>query len=231
MSHDASAGDKQKRYQNLVAKRKQCHLCGDHGLTNPSICEGGIHDNTRHIGPWTQWQDNLDAELMVVGQDWGGTEYYIEHRGLEADTNTTNKNICELLASVGLTILLPNLPQLTRPLFFTNSVLCLRAGNLTTGTVRSRCFINCSENFLRPQVELVNPKVVVTLGHMAYCSLVKSYGGKPLLRMGDAVQENVQLTERTLLVPVYHPGNNGTRSRSFEVQKEDWKRVKKALEK
>jgi DNA polymerase len=34
-----------------------------------------VYDNQGHIGPWTQWQGNLNAELMIVGQDWGGTEY------------------------------------------------------------------------------------------------------------------------------------------------------------
>jgi hypothetical protein len=33
-----------------------------------------------------------------------------------------------------------------------------------------------------------------------------------------------------VLVPVYHPGNNGTLSRSYEEQKNDWLRVRKALE-
>ncbi len=231
MSHNASDVDKLHRYSNLVGKRKECRLCGDLGLTNPSVCEGGIYDNTGHIGPWTQWQGNLDAELMVVAQDWGGTEYYIEHEGVEEDTNTTNKRICDLLASVGLHIALPQQPQPTRPAFFTNSVLCLRPGRLTDGNVRSRCFTNCSRTFLRPQVELVNPKVVVTLGYMAYRSLVTAFGKHPRLRMREAVQEVVQLTDRTLLVPVFHPGNNGTRSRRLEKQKEDWRRVREALDK
>jgi hypothetical protein len=47
--------------------------------------------------------------------------------------------------------------------------------------------------------------------------------------MRDAVKDVVQLPGRNLLVPVYHPGNNGTRSRSFEEQKLDWQRVGQAL--
>ena len=147
---------------------------------------------------------------------------------MEEDTNTTNRRVCELLTSIGISI---QLPQQSRnsALFFTNSVLCLRPGRLT-GPIKSHWFTNCSTNFLRPQVELVNPKVVVTLGHMAYRSLLKAYSLRPKPKMRDAVQEIVRLPGGSVLVPVFHPANNGTRSRSFEVQKGDWQRVRLALD-
>jgi uracil-DNA glycosylase family 4 len=220
--------DKQQQYAELVAKRKACSLCDSHGLTNPSNCNEGIYDTSGHIGPWTGWQGNLNAELMVIAQDWGGVEYYIEHKGLEEDTNTTNRRICELLSSVGVSIELPRQSR-NSVLFFTNSVLCLRPGRLT-GPIKSRWFTNCSTNFLRPQVELVNPKVVVTLGLMAYRALLNAYGLQSKPRMREAVQEIVRLPGGNLLVPVFHPGNNGTRSRSLENQKADWQRVRLALD-
>lgn len=222
--------EKQNRYLELVEKRKNCRLCDSLGVTNPSACAGGVYDDSRHIGPWTQWQGNLNAELMVVAQDWGGTEYYIEHKGREEDDNITNKRVCELLASIGTPITLPKETQVQRLLFFTNSVLCLRPGRLTGPPIKSRCFANCSTTFLRPQVELVNPKVVVSLGYMAYRSLMLAYGKIPKTRMREAVEGVIPLTERISLVPVFHPGNNGTRSRSLANQKEDWRRVRTALD-
>lgn len=220
--------DKQLRYEELVTNRKACRLCDPLGLTNPSACRDGAYDASGHIGPWTQWQGNLDSDLMVIAQDWGGVEYFIEHKGLEEDINTTNRKICDLLSSIGISILLPRQSK-NSSLFFTNSVLCLRPGRLT-GPTNPRWFTNCSTSFLRPQVELVNPKVVVTLGHMAYRALLKAYSLRPKPRMREAVQEIVRLPGGNLLVPVFHPGNNGTRSRSFENQKADWQRVRLALD-
>jgi DNA polymerase len=219
--------DKRQQYAELVAKRKACSLCDSHGLTNPSVCKGGIYDASGHIGPWSGWQDNLDAELMVIAQDWGGVEYYIDHKGLEEDTNPTNRRICELLSSIGISIELPRQSR-DSALFFTNSVLCLRPGRLT-GPIKSQWFRNCSTTFLRPQVELVNPKVIVTLGYMAYRALLSAYEIRPKQRMREAVRDNILLPGGNALVPVYHPGNNGSRSRSFEHQKADWQRVKQAL--
>jgi uracil-DNA glycosylase family 4 len=220
--------NKRQQYVELVSKRKACRLCDSHGLTNPSVCKQGIYDTSGHIGPWSGWQGNLNAELMVIAQDWGGVEYFIEFEGLEKDSNPTNRRICELLASIDISIELPRQSR-NSTLFFTNSVLCLRPGRLT-GAIKSRWFTNCSTNFLRPQVELVNPKVVVTLGHMAYCALLKAYSLTPKARMREAVQEVVRLPGGNFLVPVFHPGNKGTRSRSLENQKSDWKRVRLALD-
>jgi hypothetical protein len=221
---------KRERYSKLVEKRKHCRLCENLGLTNPSKCEGGVYDNTGHIGPWTQWQGNLNPKLMVIAQDWGGEVYYIEHKGLEEDRNTTNRRICELLASIDIQIQLPLETHDERPLFLTNAVLCLKHGRLT-GPIKSRCFDNCASKFLCPQVELVNPKVVVTLGYMAYRSVLRAYILPHKTLMREAIQDIVLLPGRPIvLVPVYHPGNNGTRSRSFENQKIDWQRVRKALD-
>jgi uracil-DNA glycosylase family 4 len=165
---------------------------------------------------------------MVIGQDWGGVDYYIEHKGLEDDTNTTNRRLCALLSSIGISIDLPRQSR-NSVLFFTNAVLCLRPGRLT-GPIKSQWFRNCSTSFLRPQVELVKPKVIVTLGYMAYSALLDAYAIRPRQLMREAVQDTLLLPGGNALVPVYHPGNNGSRSRSFEQQKTDWQRVRRALD-
>lgn len=66
-------------YAALVRRRKACR-----SLTNPGKCEGGIQDSDQ-IGPWSLWQGNLSADLLVVGQDWG-------------DTRSTNGSILGLVA-------------------------------------------------------------------------------------------------------------------------------------
>ena len=65
----------------LVTARKACHLCS--GLTNPADVDGG-RLNSEHIGAWSLWQGNLDAPVMVVGQDWGDTTYFIRNGGEKA---------------------------------------------------------------------------------------------------------------------------------------------------
>jgi hypothetical protein len=54
--------DKQKRYADLVAKRKAFRFMD--GLTNPVDTEF----DGDYLEPWSQWQGNLDATIMVIGQ-------------------------------------------------------------------------------------------------------------------------------------------------------------------
>jgi len=228
--------DKKSSYQAQVLARKNCSDCK--GIYNPGSIEEGIYDNSEHIGPWTGWQGNLDAELMVIGQDWGGNKYFEDKKGMETDNNPTNVRLKQLLEEVNpeFKIEMPKDSSGQGIFYFTNAILCCREGLLTenkktkTGPVKSRWFRNC-ENRLKAQIELVDPKVIVTLGYFAYRSVLSSFELHPEPRMRDAIKTDpIQLSGcRGVVVPVYHCGNNGSRSRSLEQQKADWKRVKAAL--
>jgi DNA polymerase len=219
--------DKIFQYAQLVQKRKTCRLCAPE-LVNPNVCENGIFDEAEHIGPWTRWQGNLHADLMLVGQDWGGADFYVKYQGIGDDQNSTNLAIRELLKSIKIPVELPREVQ-RGSLFFTNSILCLRQSGLT-GSTKSRWFKNCGNEFLRPQIELVNPKVIATLGYRAYRSVMDAFGVPAKSRMRDAVGETILLMNQYSLVPLYHPGRLGTVSRSVENQTSDWQRVRSVLD-
>src|SRR5215471_6577566 len=91
--------EKIDRYARLVAQRKAFDPSA-FGLANPSIVADGRYDS-EHIGPWTLWANDLNADLMVVGQDWADDAYFIEHRGFDDSENPTNRALRELLDSVG----------------------------------------------------------------------------------------------------------------------------------
>jgi hypothetical protein len=77
-------------YEQLVARRKHCHACK--GMINPSEVDGGRFDSGQ-IGPWSRWQGNLSADLMVVGQDWGDEGYFRQGEGWDRATNPTNRTL------------------------------------------------------------------------------------------------------------------------------------------
>jgi uracil-DNA glycosylase family 4 len=217
-----TAPNKLFQYRSLVEDRKKCILCTGLGMTNPSRIEDGKYDSDQ-IGPWTQWQGDLGAELMIVGQDWGGSEYFIDQKGIEDDHNITNINLKRLLASIGYEVALPGEPAKPASLFFTNAVLCLKPGRLT-GAVSPQCFQNCGVRFLKPQIEILQPKVVVTLGLMPYKAVMNAYKRCPRNSMRGAVQTTESIGSTTL-VPVYHCGYYGTISRTIEEQTRDWSRA------
>ena len=56
-------------YCELVQMRKEEQM--PPGLANPSEIANGRYD-CDHLSPWAKWQGSLDAEIVLVGQDWAG---------------------------------------------------------------------------------------------------------------------------------------------------------------
>ncbi|MGA2260180.1 MAG: uracil-DNA glycosylase family protein [Acidobacteriota bacterium] len=220
---------KQAAYQALVAERKACTLCKELELTNPAsaaLC----HLDSNQIGPWTRWQGDLDADIMVVAQDWGDVESFKRQSGKDNES-PTNRMLIKLLDHVGVRVTSPLASRQDSGVFLTNAVLCLKHGNAQTA-VSKQWYANCGPKFLRRQIEIVRPRVVVTLGEWAYKTTMHSFELEPR-RFRDAVNsvDAVELFQGTCLVPVYHCGPKilNTRVRDREAQFKDWMRVRHAL--
>lgn len=157
-----SIDPKQIAYSPLVRARQSCRACP--GLINPAEC---LHDSDQ-IGPWSLWQGNLRADLVVVGQDWGDARYFTSNKGRDGSGNPTNENLRKLLRSIGIDIAGPTAADAGGgAVFLTNAVLCLKDGGMQA-EVRPEWFVNCGRRFLRPTIDLVAPTAVVSLGERAY---------------------------------------------------------------
>lgn len=221
---------KQAKYETLIAERRACRLCAGTGLTNPSQVESGRYD--RHlIGPWSGWQGSLDAQLMVVGQDWGDVRYFTANEGREKPGNPTNGMLSKLLGSIGIEVGSPESPAPCEQVFLTNAVLCLKDGGLQAA-VRPDWFNNCGSTFLRAQIELVKPAVIVGLGECAFGAVLRAFNSAmPPFR--DAVNSavGIRLATGGLLFAVYHCGARILNThRSDSAQRQDWQRIRAALE-
>ena len=90
---------KQQRYDALVEKRKACRLCV--GLSNPAEAKLRRFDSDQ-IGPWSRLHGDLNAQLLIVGQDWGGVKYYIDNEGKDKLDNPTMCYLEQLLHHIGI---------------------------------------------------------------------------------------------------------------------------------
>ena len=219
--------DKYERYRELVTRRKACQACPE--LTNPSDYMGGVFDSN-HIGPWSRWHGDLEAQLVVIGQDWGDVGYFEKHEGHDLDKTPTNTNLCILLSSIGFqTNPASGATQHHHGLFFTNAVLCLKKGGLGS-SVKAAWFNNCG-GFLKETIDLISPKVVVSLGEPACRSIIK------LCRLEkgkfrDLVEqtEGFRLPNGSLYFSMYHPSPRVlSKVRVREQQLADWQRLRRVL--
>jgi uracil-DNA glycosylase len=233
---------KAERYSVLVSARKEYDSQRTLGLANPSQVEGGRYDSDE-VGPWTRWAGDLDADLMVVGQDWGDVAYFVAQRGLDAPGNPTNAALAALLAGVGRP--LPPAPTATTPLreeanrhtgvFLTNALLWLKTGGLGA-KVSDEWFTGDSAAFLLEEIAVVQPRVVVALGQQAHRALLHAFDLRvpagPFRRVVESSEGTPlpKVRRDTRLFGVYHCGARVQNiTRSLSQQHLDWRRIASAL--
>lgn len=223
--------DKAEAYRKLVSLRKGCSLCRPQGLTNPSADSLAVFDSDQ-IGPWTRWQGNLDAKLLVIGQDWGDIAYFRRHQGGDDPHNRTNEKLRELLRSIGFELPPASTQEGGRGvIFITNAVLCLKNSGGLGAPVRTSWYRNCGAYFLKPTIEIVSPQAVVTLGRYAYFTL-RNLFNLPHLSYREAVslKEGFILSGETVYFPMYHCSPKVLNIYRHPVEQEnDWQKLTNVL--
>ena len=218
--------DRHDLYRVLVSNRK-AHVFLP-GLLNPSKIEGGKFDS-QHLGPWSRWQGDLNADAVIVGQDWGDQAYFLKNEGIDDDKEQTCTNLREMVLHAGWDIGTPHAPNPQR-LFFTNAVLGIRAMDGKSGTP-SNTWVDDSLPFLTDLLGIIKPKIIVSLGTAAFRACRLAMLGT--LR-NDLVPLGAPLRQFHAMNPIvrpgmpalfafYHCGPLGLANRSRVLQAQDWR--------
>jgi hypothetical protein len=243
---------KKQKYQSLVAKRKADKSMAKHGYINQSDFP---EFDSNEIGNYSMWANDLDADLMVVAQDYCDIDSFPRCEGLvqnkpfknpenikEWETKT-NYYLWKLLKSIGRDIGLPHNPK-KAGVFLTNAIVDLKPGNMTAKLHRKVSDYS-GVTYLKPLIDIVEPKKIVALGREATASLLRLYSTrengfsnkanqsfKQVFREGEFTIRNGETT----VYPMYHPGLQGQSGRGqieenkdksgFELMVEDWERIR-----
>ena len=149
---------------------------------------------------------NPDAELMFVGEAPG----FHEDRQGYPFVGQAGKLLDKLLAGIGLT---------RADVYIANVLKCRPPGNRDPLPEE----IQACEGHLFRQIELIQPKLVATLGNFA----TKLLSGKQLgiTRVHGQEQEVTLGGRRVTLYPLYHPAAALYTPRMLEVLEEDFGRI------
>lgn len=157
----------------------------------------------------------LDAKLLFIGEAPG--RLGADSSGIPFHGDKAGENFESLLDFVGIS---------REDIFVTNGVLCNpRDEKGNNSTPRPDELANCS-TFLREQIQLVDPGLVVTLGALALraTSLIEPHR----LNLRQHVRSSQRWFGRQL-IPLYHPGQRAMIHRSLTNQRSDYQFVAEQL--
>ena len=232
---------KKDEFRRLAEDVSKCHIC-EKLVALPHIKNSECLENDDHgldtdhpyVNRWNLWQGNLDADIMVIGQDYGQKEAGIAFEVcLYTDTtNPTNARLKELFnASFEI-----DLNSNDTPLFFTNMANCYRKKR-TSGGMHFGWLPICANKYMERLIRIVNPKIIIVLGRSTFEALycMENLSVEcidPISSKKESYSEMIQHRYQIELdggkigvFPVYHPGANSQMNRTFDQQLEDWKKI------
>jgi uracil-DNA glycosylase family 4 len=188
------------KFLDLVVRVQACRKCPR------------MNGSARVLGPGC---GPLDATAVFVGEAPGRLGADGSHLPFHGDKS--GHNFESLIEQVGIS---------RYHVFVTNAVLCNPkddAGNNATPTTTE--IANCA-GFLKEQLEVLDPKVVVTLGAVALksCALVQPHA----LTLKTGVRTANEWNGRRL-IPAYHPGQRAMVHRSFANQLADYQFIAETI--
>jgi len=193
--------NKNNEFVSLIAEAAACVRC-------PAMCD--------RAAVLSELNGNIDARVMFIGEAPGRKG--ADRTRVPFSGDQSGKNFDRFLASVGLA---------RRDIFITSAALC--NPRTATGANRrptSKELRNCSD-FLQRTIELVDPRVIVTLGGVALEAL-KSIESHQFTLRDDAAKSR-DWNGRTL-IPIYHPSPQVLiTSRDERAQLRDYKVVARIL--
>lgn len=208
---------KEQKILALKEQISQCTLCanlGSKSLINPhSTDEISIKKRPYFLEYWSDTTRNWNAEYMIIGQDWGSIEYASCAPFIPGGFDPQNPTDILLNKAIANA-------QIEDKVHVTNSTICLRRGHLSgQENFSEKSPRNCLP-FLRSQIEIIQPKIIITLGKLVTSLFLDLPASKKF--------ENVAYTltsakgfQNTRIFPIYHLGTLGQANRSH-VKKFDW---------
>lgn len=227
--------EKQKKLEKLFEELGNCNQCLSFPNLNKSLIN--IYQNLDFSvnipSIWTDWFHRMDSSIMIIGQDWGP---YQEMKALHDKLNYDKSNWKDLIESEKsntkklLAYYIEQSSQGTYTLddlFVTNAILCARKGNSYRGDNidLKKSTLNCSKYLLR-QIEIVKPKVIVTLGYYPLLSLASIFG----FPISKTLKETIQCYPEIkvcdfVIIPVYHPVAQIKKEEQLKQYQKIWKYV------
>ncbi len=176
---------KNKSFQELIHDMGKCNECLNLQCENKSLIniykDYNFSINIPSI--WTDWFNRLNSDIMIIGQDWGPYNDMKKFYNLLNADKSNWKELIESEKSSTIRMLKNFISESSNKkysldnIYITNAIMCARQGENYRGNNidLKKSTLNCSKYLLR-QIEIVKPKVILTLGYFPLLSISKIFG-------------------------------------------------------
>ena len=182
---------------------------------------------------WTDWLNRLDSRIMIIGQDWGpfNDMKTLNEAYIKQPTKEIQKHLIEQEKSATKRQLEYYIKESSNnkhsldEIFITNAIMCARQGDNYRGDNidLNKSTQNCS-NYLMKQIEIVKPKIILTLGYYPILSLSKIYGFEIENNLKETIKNYPEIKINDyIVIPLYHPVAQIKKSEQLEQYKRIWK--------
>ena len=251
--------NKEMQYQALISDVKQFFKEQETLHRSEPVYLTGL-DDCEEINLWTYWQGrkNLDARIMLVGQDWGcpaacSPDYMKQFTEINEGkrfrywldgSSITDNNLITLFSSIGYDV--SNGAPWNRDLLFTNFVLGYRNSGFS-GSFKQR-WLRENKAFFFRLASIIEPDIIICLGRNAFHGVMMAFDRKEkigrynefIAGQNNPVEISFPSGKKAFVFAEAHCGAMGTLNRNrlkdtdgltgIELQKKDWLGIKKYLE-
>ena len=194
-------------------------------------CIADFHDGIfecDHVSPITKSGKNVNAEIMIVAQDWLSSD------ALSSDppdrdsaelgykpSLPTNRNLdCLLDRHFGLH---------RAKCYLTNLFPFIKRGSMGAH-IPSKDLLHCARMFTLREIEIVDPKLVICLGLATFRAIrsASGYSGSWSFKLPEAIITPFSIGKASAHC-VAHTGGRGTNNRGREQVEKDWEHLARIL--
>ena len=191
-----------QRFEVLAAEARTCQICPD------------LRERTAVL---SELNGSLDPKLFFIAEAPG--RQGADRTRIPFSGDRSGENFRVLLESIGLE---------RKDIFVTNAVMCSPRTATDANRKPTKTEIKNCSSFLSRQIELIQPKIVVTIGGVAL-EAVKAVEYHEYVLKNDAAK--ILDWNNRKLIPLYHPSPQVVITvRRMPQQLEDFQVLKRALE-
>lgn len=206
--------DKRSELAQLAQLRRDSRWVGYTGIGD---YHGGVYES-EFVSPYTKSAGNVDAELMIMLQDWASADALsapVDQDRLTFGLDPTRATNTRLQA-----LLHRHFEMELRDTYGTNLFPFVKRGAMNSKIPRAD-LQRAAREFALPQIRIIRPVLAVCLGIATYNAIAVAAGHRPAATVADAVAAPFDVGV-TRVWSSAHTGPLGINRRGMETVNADW---------